>query len=108
MIKVNGSLIDENRIIGIGSLYRINMVDGFQAVKFTYNVYLQFYSIEISTDKMNIIFEDSKIEVRKVFDNFSMEYRALYNAIQDGDMEIYKTYCSLVEQEKKQTKNPQG
>lgn len=109
MIKVNGSLIDEKRIVGIGPLYRINMVDGFQAVKFAYNIYLQFYTIEISTDKMNIVFEDSKIQVRKVFDNFSMEYRALYNAIQDGDIDIYKTYCNLVEEEAKQQKeNPQA
>lgn len=109
MIKVNGSLIDEKNIIGIGPLYRINMVDGFQAVKFAYNIHLRFYTIEISTGKMDIVFEDSKIEVRKIFDNFRMEYRALYSAIQDGDIDIYKTYCNLVEQETKQQKeNPQG
>lgn len=108
MIKVNGSLIDEMHIVGIGPLYRLNMLDGFQAVKFTYNVYLHSYAIEISTDKMNVLFEDSKIEAKKIFEKFRDEYRALYNAIQDGDIEIYKTYCALVEQEKKQKENPQA
>lgn len=108
MIKINGSLINETHIVGIGPLYRIDKVEGWHAVKFTYNVYLLNYSIEISTDRMNVTFEENKKQAVNVYEKFEKEYKALYNTLQAGDWEIYKTYTAEVEKKSKKLKSLKG
>lgn len=102
MIKINGSLIDETHIVGIGPLMRISRIEGFTSVVFSYSVYLRNYAIEIATDKMEVSFEDSKKKAVNVYTKFEQEYKALYNTLQAGDWEIYKTYTTEVENESKQ------
>lgn len=97
MIKINGSLIDETHIVGVGPLMRISQQDVFIKVKFTFDLYLVNYTIEISTDRMNVTFSEDQKIATEVYERFEKEYKALYNTLQAGDWDIFKTYVEQVE-----------
>lgn len=97
LIKIAGHIIPETMISGIGPLLRKERLSSGEAGLF-FSLYLVSYKIEVNTDMLLHFAEEAK----KIYKEFSQDYKALCTAFQAHDWDIYHSYM----QEKEKTKNP--